>query len=317
MNSPDQDYENGPGFIFVIDPLGTAAAIQSGATDYDVFPFADFTKTFPDEGPWLTDKPKRWGVRRLTLPVAGTLDSPSRTRMRFPFAEAIFRMRDDVTNELPRESDRPGIQRWTTVDSTNGSPNNTPSDPSDDTLVSRSYAGNYTWLATVVPTSIESYAALQPVNSRFGSDLYEVSVVVFNKREILPSVESERAIRAFIKPGKELVLYNPNDQEGSDGIDAATQDVRAGDWVAIAGYVGITQFTLKWYRILSIDDETLPKIIDGAPGAACVRHAILDGPEFPNINKVDKGRGIINLRAIFLPGVISVTTRMLPMERAD
>lgn len=326
----------GPGHVFVIDPLGIAAELAANGNSpanlrSDVFPFAYYSNAAPDglvqndptlpsntENPWnqverLPLPGERWPIRRISLP-SNNLTQPT---MPTAVAETIFRLHDDVTNELPAENDRPGIQRWTAVDN-NATP--TPKDPSDDTLLARAYTGNYSWLATVVPTSRESVQALQPTNSRFGSDLYEVSVAVFNKRELLPSAETERSIDAVLLQGGELVIRATGNNV--ETIDAVAQDIRPGNWIALTGVHPTTgQLMLKWYRLLSFDDETLENVgPDGAGnGSFAVRRAMLDGPEWPAPSSTAKPTGypVTDVRAILLPGVISVATQMLPMERVQ
>ena len=251
---------------------------------------------------------ERWPLLRISLPS----NNASQPTMPTAVAETIFRLHDDVTNELPAENDRPGIQRWTAVDSTGGAPNNTPKDPSDDTLLARSYTGSYSWIASVVPTSLESVASLQPINSRFGSDLYEVSVAVFNKRELLPSAQSERSIDAQLLLGGELIIRAANNNV--DAVDAVADGIRPGNWIAVAGVHPTTgQFMLKWYRLLSFDDETLENVgpNGNGTGSYAIRRAMLDGPDWP-LDRTTLTAD--NLRAILLPGVISVATQMLPME---
>jgi hypothetical protein len=168
-----------------------------------------------------------------------------------------------------------------------------------------------------VPTSLESVASLQPINSRFGSDLYEVSVAVFNKRELLPSAQSERSIDAQFLLGGELIIRAANNNV--DAVDAVADGIRPGNWIALAGVHPTTgQFMLKWYRLLSFDDETLENVgpNGNGTGSYAIRRAMLDGPDWPMT--LNSGlRSANNLRAILLPGVISVATQMLPMESAQ
>lgn len=313
---------SGAGHAFVIDPLGEAAG-RTALNDLDVFPFAYFDNVNPTGeytnpasptnalNPWTppTTSPPygvvgtRWPIRRLTLPTTD-IDTPT---MPIAVGETIFRLRDDVTNELPKQDDRPAIQRWTAVDR-NATP--TPNYAADDTLLARQYAGNYSWIATIVPTTAEGAVALQPLNSRFGSELYEVSVAVFNKRELRPSAASERSIAAVMNLGNELVISAANNN--TDAVDNAVDGIRAGNWIAVVGvHQGTGQFLMRWYKILSIDDESQSGWpVDGGTGSGAnfaIRRLMLDGPEWPQ-NSRD------NLRAILLPGVISVATQMLPME---
>ena len=310
---------NGPGYAFVVDPMSTALGVYDPAApitaNLDYFPYIHLINASTPDGAVNTLMPsawqpsgsnpglvgEKWPLRRVTLAQsAGTLLTPR-------VAETIFRLRDDVTNELPKENDRPGIQRWAT------DPAGYPADqPWNHTLLARSYTGNYSWLATVVPTSTESLAAMQPMNSRFGSDLYEVSVVVFNKREALPpSAATERMIEAQMLQGNELIIYGTNSDPdlAAENVKNAVEGIRPGNWIAVAGVHPTTGvFLLKWYRILSIDDET-----DVTTGPNPMRRAMLDGPDWP----MTTNSGLTsanNLRAILLPGVISVATQMLPME---
>jgi hypothetical protein len=322
---------NGTGYAFVIDPMGAALGIYDATAPItaglDYFPYIDLTNAATTDGIVNADMPStwraptanpglvgdRWPLRRVSLlQSAGTLINPR-------VAETIFRLHDDVTNELPKENDRPGIQRWA-VDFA-GFPQD---QPWNHRLLARSYTGNYSWLATVVPTSVESLAALQPINARFGSDLYEVSVAVFNKREpIPPSAATERLIEAQMLQGNELIIYDPY----VENVDAAAEGIRAGNWIAVTGVHPTTgAFLLKWYRILSIDDETQEnqQIYNAAGnlvGNYPVRRAMLDGPDWPLrkvvVSGVERFLPAIDLRAILLPGVISVQTQMLPMEAAQ
>jgi hypothetical protein len=339
----------GPGHAFVIDPMGIAAkrAIVATPNGLDVFPYAKFDSDTPDglskggNGASNTDTPlvwrdppgtpkpaaltgQRWPLRRVTLPSNNFL-VPTMTPA---VAASICALHDDLGAELPEEGDQPGIQRWRTLDRNpqNGNANNTPDIPADDTALARAYGGNYTWLATVVPTTRGGQAAFQPAHARYGSELYDVSVAVFYKRVAEPAAETERAVNAQLKVGGELIIYSeaPTGNAGLtavDVVDAATRDIRPGQWIALAGVHPTTgQCLLKWYRLLSLDDET-----DDAPpantllnvtGTFAVRRAMLEGPDWPApiTSAETTAQTITNLRAILLPGVIGVSTQTLPLE---
>ena len=325
FNAPlptNQTFPAGPGHAFVIDPLGAAAGRTAGLTGLDIFPYGDFSGGNPSgaannavPAEWQSGSfgvlGDRWPIRRVTLAQAGGLPlSP-------PVAAAIFDLRDDLTVELPKQGDRPGIQRWETsdVNPANGNVNNTPEDPRDDTLLARKYTGSYTWLATVVPADAAGLAALQPSDPQYGNALYDVSVAVFHKREITPSAASERSIMAELAVGGELVFVdedNPNDPEV---IDAALDGVRSGQWIALAGVHPTTgQFLLKWYRLLALDDETETNVAIPGHSDVAMRRAMVEGPEWPTLTP---GAEVHDLRAIVLPGVISVTTQTVAMEQAE
>jgi len=309
----------GAGHAFVIDPLGVAEGRADGVSNLDAFPIAFFSdrqpggtitdgqqSDYPNIHPWAkpgasasTTAPlgidgKRWPIRRVTLPT----NDAYRPTMTPDVAAGMVRLHDDLTNETPEEGDRPGVQRLQR-DGT-GAP------------LSRQYTGNYSWLATVVPTSRNGVAALQPWNYQYGSELYEVSVAVFYKRVPAPTAESERSLEAQLNPGGELIFYAANSDNGALAIDNALNEMRPGHWIALAGVnqsVPITNqtglFTLKWYRLLSLDDETQ------LDGARATRRAMLEGPDWP----APPGTGVVtNLRAIMMPGIIGVSTHMIPMD---
>lgn len=329
---------NGPGYAFVIDPMGSALGFYDTTpitVNLDYFPYASLVDASTPEGApntlmpneWRQNLPakqglvaSRWPVRRISFqtPDPANPTNPP-TLMNSRVAETVFRLHDDVTNELPKQDDRPAIQRWS-VD-TGGYPLE---EPWNHTLLARQYAGAFSWLATIVPTSADSLAALQPLNSRFGSDLYEVSVAVFNKREpIPPSAATERLIEAQMLQGNELVIYGTNTDDflAAENVNNAVKDIRAGQWIAVSGVHPTTgAFMMKWYRILSLDDETQEgqPILDSSGnynGSYPIRRAMLDGVDWP-LTKLNAAgvRADINARAILLPGVISVATQMLPME---
>lgn len=306
---------NTPGYAFVIDPLGTAAGLYDATpiiAGLDYFPYVELTAAnAPDGGvnanipPEWTQTPsrpgllgQRWPIRRVSLPQT------TNTLLTTPVAETIFRLHDDVTTELPSQSDRPGIQQWR-VDYAGASEKQ----PWLHTLLARNYTGSYSWFATVVPTTVDGIAALQPIHPRFGSELYEVAVAVCHKREALPpSAANERTIAAAMNLGNELVLYATSNN--ADAVNAAAKDLHASHWIAVAGvHQGTGQFLMKWYKILSMDDETATNqnINPSMSGTLAVRRLMLDGPDWP-------ANSMTNLRAIIVPGIISVTTQYLPME---
>jgi hypothetical protein len=292
---------NGAGHAFVIDPIGAAQAAN------EFFPYdgggdtktpAEWTNP-PGGGPGLTGQV--WPIRRVTLPhvTGGTMPSQ--------VADSIFRLRDDLSGELPTEGDRPGIQRWETDN------NGTPDYPADDTLLARAYAGSYSWLATVLPVNSDALLGLQPANSRHGSFLYEVSVAVFRKREDEPSEASERSIFAEMGPGGDLVIFAPDNDVNL--VDQASQDIRAGNWIALAGVHPTTgKFLLKWYRLLSFDDETTENVTVATGTGLAARWAMVDGPEWPTDPTAAVGAPVIDLRAILLPNVIGVATQTVKLE---
>lgn len=314
----------GPGRAFVIDPIGAAAAIDP---QVQFFPYANYLTgmlnnempsqwqtvpaTWPDPATWPIQEDV-WPIRRVSLPAPEYVSARPFQVLPLLVADTIFSLHDTLSVELPEEDDRPAIQRWKTVDvnPNNGNANNTPDDPSDDTLLRREYEANYTWLASVVPVTNSGLEALQPALSEYGSKAYDVSVAVFHRREEAPSETSERLLEAEYLAGGELILSSTINEAA---VDDALEDIRPGSWIAVAG-VNPTNgaFLMKWYRLLSLDNDT-----DDTGGSTPIyfRRAMLDGPEWP---LPDPSTGITNapnLRAILLPGIVSVTTRSIPMQQ--
>ncbi len=275
---------DGPGHAFVIDPIGAANTPEIH------IPFEAEALT-PDNNPWLNPPAgligipgKLWPIRRITLPQAGGNPFTG------PVAETIFRLRDDLAIEMPDQDDLPSIQRWN-VDGANN-------------LLSRQYHGNFSWLVTVVPTTGEALTALQPAAKK--TYTYDVSVVVFYKRDFTPSATSERLIQAEMLGNGELAIYDNVSTNPDAAVDEAVDKIRPGDWIAVCGVNQTTgTFMLKWYRLLALDDETHPinEVTSNPPG----RYAMLIGPDWPTSSYE-------NLRAIILPGAASVTTREMVME---
>ena len=278
---------DGPGHAFVIDPIGAPNSPEVH------FPFAAHEPPVPNNNPWLPLIPGDvWPVRRLTLPIPDPNNPGGYQPMTTPVAEVIFRLRDDLAVSLPERDDAPGIQRW----NVDGAGN----------LLTRQYQGNFSWLATIVPQTTEALLGLQPAVRK--GHLYDVSVVVFYKRDTTPSAESERLIQAEMLSNGEIAIY----ATGSNAIpivDSAVKEIKAGDWIAVMGVNQTTGlFMLKWYRLLSLDDET--NTVDLSSSTEQGRHAMLTGPDWP----LQAGSGR-NLRAAILPGVASVVTRAMTLEK--
>lgn len=308
---PNTTDPQGPGHAFVIDPLG------ADQNSHQWFPF----NTAPGN-PWNAGDPtfpltgSTWPVRRITLPTPDPTGTFPFISMPSPVAETIFRLRDDLAVEQPDESDRPSIQRWDTadIDPFTGNSNNTPKDLTDDSLLRRQYKGDYSWLATIVPTTGAGLEALQPANADYGEISCDVSIVIFRKRDETPSLSSERLIEAELLQGGELVIYSTSGTLAKEAVDDAVDDIRPGNWISLMGVNQTTgDFVMKWYRILSLDDETIEnEDVSTATGQFPLRRAMLIGPDWPA--PTGGATVVTNLRAGFFPGAISVVTKPLRME---
>ncbi len=295
----------GPGHAFVLDPIGVAEA-------YNATPKILGAYTFPfgqDGHPWrynVSSDPRglngsKWPIRRISVPST----NPDLPTMTAAVAETITRLRDDMSNETPEQDDRPGILRFAADNK------GTPNDPTDDIPLARGYAGSYSWIATIVPTAAPKVVgggidyptlSFQPSNSEYSSALFDVSVAVFNKREDVPSAASERTITAEWIADRELVVFEGT----SELVDAAVLDIRQSNWMLLAGVQPNGKLLLKWYKIQYIDDETTDQPVDA--GTMPGRTLSLEGPDWPTDTS-------LNLQAIFMPGVIGVSTQSLAMER--
>jgi len=292
---PRDGGDRGPGLSFVIDPLGAANELSNVG---DIFPNGklavleqgvntpeewndDFNRLNPGVSV-MSNPGTRWPVRRMTLPDANGFATTAT-------AETIFRLPDDLAIDVPEDDDRPGVQMWS-VDN-NGN------------LLARQYQGNYSWLATVVPKSQQALrGGLQPAEN-VRDAYYEVSVVVFYKRDVVPTAESERLIEAQFLNQRELVIF-ARTSNANQVVDAAVDEFKAGNWLAVMGVNQTNgQFLLKWYRILAMDDETGPIPEINQQG----RYLMVDGPDWPN-------NSFGNLRAAILPGAIDVVTRPMQLQ---
>jgi hypothetical protein len=299
-----------PGLGFVIDPIGASAPVDD-LSQNNFFPYGALA-------PGWTTAPAStaWPLRRVTFATPDPTSPFALIRMPSAVAQAVFQLRDDLAVELPKENDHPGIQRWA-VDN-----NGTKDDPTDDIPLNRAFVGSYSWLATVVPTSAnnnpaipDAHQGLQPADPRYGSFLYDVSVAVFYKRETTPGFDTERILSAELGPGGDLVMF---DGTGDiDVVDAAVEDIRGGRWILLAGvHPNSGKFLLRWYRLLSIDDETeyVPSIADPTITYDAGRTAMVEGPEWPMTTDASGRRTAAGLRAILLPGVIGVTTQTVKLN---
>lgn len=315
LPTPANSNVPGPGYAFVIDPVG---ASDPNMTD-NFFPFyAEGGGNAPEwssaTAPNFSLPGSAWPIRRVTFPLNARLAPNLWTRLPINVAETIMRLHDDVSVSLPTEDDRPGIQRWITADinPVTGNANNTPNDPSDDTPLTRAYAGHYSWLATVTPQSTAGLRAMQPNDPDYGNYSYDVAVAVFLKRQGEPSGATERTIWAELGPGGDLMLFSNSGTAVAD-VNDALEGIRAGQWIALAGVHPINgTFLLKWYKLLSLDDDTDDSGTQFYGNSYnAVRHAMITGPDWP---QPTSGFTVRNLRALLVPDVIGVAAQTLKLE---
>ena len=158
-------------------------------------------------------------------------------------------------------------------------------------------------------------SACSPPTRGYGSFLYEVSVAVFHKREDDPDDRHRAGARRRARPRRRPAALL---RHGTTPTTSTTpsQDIRPGQWIALAGVHPTTgKFLLKWYRLLSLDDET--------DDSTQSEPAAYTAPAATRWSKAPTGRAdrsppntqvATNLRAILLPGVIGVTTQTVKLE---
>jgi hypothetical protein len=319
------------GSVYVIDPL----AADGSTTDPTTHLQASYAQTFPFNAsisgyewsvlgwwPWtpsgaLGSMPK-WPVLRLTLPQSG--GQPLVTDV----ARKIFSTSDDLALDVPAKASQPSIQRWdiSTIDlNGDGNSNNDP--------LARQSRGDYSWFASVVPSSTAARDALATDPSAFD---YEVSVVVCYKRVIDDfssaltggtPVPSERLTRASIvstglNGGQVLLTQTDNDKIGSTLFPDPFAALKTGQWIALCGPdPGSTndapRFAFRWYRVLAIEKE--PNGI--LTNSTTQRLVSLRGPQWPwqpapNITNTSELSN--NLCVGIVPGAVAVHSKTIRLE---
>jgi hypothetical protein len=267
------------GSAYVIDPMfaaavaGTAAS-GSGAVAYP-FPAAAYaTYPWPTSAyygtagwtPWRATSKRSgeeaWPIRRVTF------EQPNGWPLDKTMAESFFRGNDDLSFDFPSRDDRPAIQSW---------------DISGSLPLARKWAGDYSWIVTVVPTTNAARDGMARNPEGFA---YDVSVVVFHKRA-LPSgppatnqdfmdVESnERMVGAKIistgMNGGEILLTDMGDVTDTSSPPKSVSpfgQLRSGQWIMLCGphpnnnayldsatgsWKGEPRFVLNWYQVVSIE----------------------------------------------------------------
>lgn len=351
------------GAVFVIDPLGVASGVVPAAStapnkykaneSLSYFPAASNrtnlmasvagTNTLQSNWwPWQNG----WPVRRLTIrgpsipgqTVAGLMaDSLAMTSpapvsghpIPVSAAEQIVRSTDDLSVEFGDDADLPSQLLADEVTFAAGSP---------PVNVGSQSKGSYSWLLTVVPTTVEARNAL--ASSGSGSS-YDVSSVVLKGRALAETYDrahpdelggtqqlmlGERLAGARIlstgTSGGEIELYRQITGSGGGqpyelldaSNDAPWEELRAGGWVMLVG--PHPQSTTKkpflfaqWYRVVASDDSQ----VTGAAldGRVLGPTLALRGPDFPW-----QGTETItqDLRVIIVPAAVAVHTRTLQLS---
>jgi hypothetical protein len=234
-------------------------------------------------------------------------------------AEHLFQCNDDLVTELPDRDDRPAAQNWDTA----------VVGPNRELPMVRQWAGDYSWIVTVVPASSAARDGMARNPEGFS---YDVSVVVFYKRplpeappastaELPTTAVSERAVKARIIStglnGGELLLERfPANMDSI--AESPFRQLRTGQWIMLCGphpnsNNSEPRFMLNWYQVLSIESEQNDVITN----PATQRLVALRGPQWPWQPALPPGNNndlANNLCVGICRGAVAVHTKTIRME---
>lgn len=289
------------GFVYIIDPLGTASGIRNGVTasrmskapiDADSS-VADVT-TIPSvdeqsEDLWTNQFPG-WPVKRLSSSATKVGNVPSE-----PIAQSIYSSSDDLAFSVD-DQDVPTRQRVVGPD--------TDGDGNPDSALARESRGDYSWMAMVAPTTSEAREALALDPS---AHYFDVSVIVFYKRPISNIETSERLTRGKVisrgTGGGEILIAKLQNDPGDP-----FEELKTGQWVMVSGpHPTSTEarplFFTQWYRVLAIDDQVRGDLTN----SETQRLIGLRGPDWP----WNAGGSV---RVGLFPGAVAVHTKTMRLE---
>lgn len=310
------------GYAYVIDPLGTNSSPLDPSNAIDrrqvsvaqrlpieaTVDYASYSQWWPwNPNPISTSdqSPPRWPVIRVTLPQPPGTFSP--WPMTAPIADRLFRSADDLSLELPAQSDKPSRQLM--------SQNDLNGDSRQDALARQSQ-GNYSWILTVVPPDTNARNALATNPSSFA---YEVSVAVFYRRILDDAQDANRGERLTIAKvvstglnGGELLIEKRSNDSATEPFSA----LKVGQWVPVCGPSPTStnanpRFIFRWYRILSIEKGT-----DVVSDPSTQRMVSLRGPQWPWQPAADLASSDLsnNLCLSIIPNVVAVHSKTIRLE---
>ncbi|QDU58267.1 type IV pilus modification PilV family protein [Aeoliella mucimassa] len=295
------------GFVYVIDPLGTAAGIRDGLNTNGLLmaPYAadvsdpvSIAGGAGDRDRWKVFE-DLWPVRRcssLSTAINGVPNEAAASRM--------FKSGDDM-NFVPSDEDGATVQRMLgdfngdgIIDTNSGS----------EAPLARESKGNYSWIAMVAPTQSDAREALALNPSAY---YYDVSVVVFYKRALGSLQLSERLVAGRVVStgtgGGELLLT----QLRSDAAQTTEPfaELKAGQWIMVSGpHPSSTPaeplFFTQWYKVLAVDDTPTG---NGFTDSNRQRLVGLRGPDWPWAAGAE-------IRVGLFPGAVAVHTKTMRIE---
>jgi len=203
-------------------------------------------------------------------------------------ADDVFMLQDDLEYALPDDTIQPPVQIAF------GDDNGTPTNPNDDpSRIKRFFAGDFSWLATLVREA--------------GGDRYTLSVVVLRGRHN-PAAADEITIPAgsVAMPGGGIGGGEITIDFSSAGLSAAqlaqaNENLAPGRWVLLAGQESSGAVrAFRWYRILHLSD------VDTTTSPA-TRHVTLAGRDW---DVALLGTPQVTI----LPGVVAAYERTVRLE---
>jgi hypothetical protein len=327
------------GAIYIIDPMNASSLETVNVNQrkgWSAFPFmtqdgwnalsgsAYMSATF-----WNPWKPtgsgnEGWPIVRVTLPVPeyDTATTPDYQPMGREISRQLFSSQADLVIDLPAAKDDPSQQPWDLVSLSGG-----------EVPTTRQWKGDYSWIVTVEPTTVEARNALAKPDAN--SYEYDVSVVVFHKR-VLDTItvqgsgvaddvlESELMAMAAVKStglsgGEMLLTANPL-LSGSLAAQPFNK-LKTGEWLMVCGPHPLStglrpMFFANWYRVLAVDENVDDNDIPtGSYGQR--RYVSLRGPQWPwqpasSLRTTSELSN--NLCVIITPGAVAVHNRKIRLE---
>jgi hypothetical protein len=298
---------------FAIDPMAYVDPIISGSAIA-----LTAVSTFPYNAPGPHD------VCRLVYNPSSTNFITNQVLLS-KVNESIFAWQDDLVFHADKENaDRRGEQVFYWDDEVLSDPLNGDEDPNEKAdatahPIQVAFGGDYSWMLTVQPSLVEIEETKRQIAAGMSQQdamadylkTYEVSAVVFYKRDLVPEASSgevpaERLVDVDLDKisGSDLTLRS------SDGADHLA--IKPNDWImlfAIDNSAGSYK-TAKWFRVLAVDEEPTPD------GGDWIRSVTLDGPDIvealgnPNIltGTLDE------IHAVLADGVIGVYTTTVRLD---
>ncbi len=235
-------------------------------------------------------------IERLTLTrMEYSTDNDERQKA-IALAESIFRWRDDLPGG--ENGERPVLIG------------------SDPTTSVSPHEGNYSWMAMITPSPLESTVAAKLGNPAQAKRLmYNVAVIVFYKREIEPNPDDDN--REFPHNVRQLepVEFNPLTLTlAFDSSVTAETKIVPGQWIMLSHQIvndpddlgGTTPYH-RWYRVVSAGNRYRATSSD----ANIPLFVQLEGPPWPGAGVLATG----DLPAVTIhQGVVGVYERTMEFD---